>query len=192
MAEIQMTQADQTAIDKFKIEVVIGGGGGGGGKSIEFQFPPRVISDNKHLNWKLTDVKSYEQQAIYLSSNARKVSLEWDYIVYGQWNYTKIREQLSNIKQIAYFTQTTSTTESGFLKVKAYGLSPSDSTWRTDDIDIKYSEERILSDGDLWPLKSTVSLNIHSFTNVGDLIGGSETVYLNIPGLKLVPDFEWY
>ena len=50
---------------------------------VRFQFPPKVLSDGKRVNWMEIDVKSYEPMAYFMGSKARQIQFRAEYVVYG-------------------------------------------------------------------------------------------------------------
>lgn len=134
---------------------------------IMFQFPPKITSDSKSINWFEKDVKSYEPEAFFMGSKARSIAMKWEYMVYGDWTPLKIFDQVRRVKKHAYFGNISDAKAQGPDAVKApivelvayltvpkasqagyvFGLDDVGnavtqfSTWRCKTIDIKYSDE---------------------------------------------------
>lgn len=141
---------------------------GGSEDTIKFQFPPKVTSDTKSINWREEDVKSYEPLAFFMGSKARNISLKWEYVVYGNWwDAYDIFDQVRKVKKHAYWGNIGSgggTSYAGSASVKApivklvaYMVVPhgdtgamasgtknpviDESSWRLININVRYSDE---------------------------------------------------
>jgi hypothetical protein len=69
------------------------------GVLVDFQFPPRILSDNRRGNWNEGDVPGSEPVAVYKNSGPREMSLSWVYIVDGlQWTTEKIASEIKRVR----------------------------------------------------------------------------------------------
>ena len=99
-------------------------GGGGGGKggagsstpqttagkvTIYFQFPPKMVSDNRSGNWKEGELRGKEPIANFVTSGPREMSLQWSYIVEDRsvngsgWTTKQIAQNVRNLR--GYFAR---------------------------------------------------------------------------------------
>ena len=53
------------------------------GELVNFQFPPRILSDNRKGNWNEGDLRGEEPVAVFKNSGPREMTMSWTYIVYG-------------------------------------------------------------------------------------------------------------
>lgn len=185
---------------------------------IEFQFPPTISADSKSINWDLRDLKGYEPLAIFMGSKARNISVEFNYVLYGnEWNIFKIRSQLQKIKAGAYFGDFMgngvgkSGSNAPYIKFVCYQVIPradssvnvgsQESTWRIDNsVSITYSNEKVnVPDVGIWPIHTNVKIGLSLVTNAASMKSpqgslGAEYNRLNNLGrafpLKVHPN--WY
>ena len=55
---------------------------------IEFQFPPKVLSDNRKGSWEKGELRGAEPIAVFATSGPREISLAWTYVVDSHDNNT--------------------------------------------------------------------------------------------------------
>ena len=56
--------------------------------SVKFQFPPRILSDNRKGSWKEGDLRGTEPVSVFQTSGPREISLSWCYLVDGSKDFT--------------------------------------------------------------------------------------------------------
>lgn len=172
----------------------------GGGKTktqesdVEFQFPPKITSDSKKINWVEKDLKGYEPLALFMGSSPRTINFEAQYVVYGNWTVEKIRNQVLTLKSGAYFGDFNkagaSLANAPYIMLRAYQIvdearrdppGVTTSTWRMLSLDIEYSRELVLAEGSeqaiplrakidsAWPLHTKVNMSLALTTNAATL-----------------------
>jgi len=107
--------------------------GGTSSLMIKFQFPPRITSDGRTGSWQEEEMPGDQAVSVYKTSAARKMTLEWTYIVgeYGggslvdgvsesdkPWSAAEIKWNLSALR--AYYSQYFGTGR-GFIVEFLYG-----------------------------------------------------------------------
>src|SRR4051794_30825544 len=71
---------------------------------VEFQFPPRLTSDNRRGTWSEGELRGTEPVAVFSTSGPREMSLSWTYIVDGgKWTVDKISENIRRVR--GYFAE---------------------------------------------------------------------------------------
>lgn len=76
---------------------------------IEFQFPPKMTSDNRRGNWKEGELRGSEPVSNYTTSGPREMTLAWTYIVEDRyekgsgWTVQKIAQNIRNLR--GYFSR---------------------------------------------------------------------------------------
>ena len=78
--------------------------GPGNSAYMEFQFPPKITSDNRKGNWEEGELRGVEPVAVFATSGARDISLKWTYIVDGGvWTAQRISNNIKKLR--GYFAQ---------------------------------------------------------------------------------------
>lgn len=79
------------------------------GTKIEFQFPPRFLSDNRKGEWVEGPLRGDEPVAVYAVSGAREITMTWTYIAGARggesnslFTPSKIATQIQNLR--SYFS----------------------------------------------------------------------------------------
>lgn len=159
------------------------------GLNINFQLPPRITGDSKRAEWKEVPVASYEPLAYWMGADARKISLQFEYVVTSKsnsgtskWNIDYINDQLKKLKSYFYTTITQGIKKYPLVKLNLYDYSPkADSgpdrlgTWRMFDIDIKPEGPILLDGSHSFHLKHTVTTNLALVTANNTAIGTTNT-----------------
>lgn len=183
----------------------------GGGRTIvrprkdrvEFQFPPKVLSDNRKGTWDETDYRGVAPIAIYASSQPRNITLQLTYICDGEWTWDKIKKNITLIR--GYFQrivdingkQKGAGDQRNFvIRLKLWAIGGDQPmTFRMRSCDVKYSETMIGDTGTntvssgrfsyaskAYPLRTDITIDLSSFTQESNLIPQLEKT--------LTPD--WY
>jgi len=79
--------------------------GGSTTTTIKFQFPPKILVDNRTGSWDEVELPGDQPVSIYKTSGARKLSLEWTYVIGATagWGVDVVREQITNLR--GYYTK---------------------------------------------------------------------------------------
>lgn len=142
---------------------------------VEFQFPPVVKGDTKSANWQTEDQASFEPVAIFRGSNARKLSLQWEYVVVSRtnsgtlkWTIDRITKSLRNLKSYFYITVQEGIATFPLVQLKLFEYAPlsgdKNSTWRMNSVNITPSGPIISSNGLRLQLKHTVTAELELVT----------------------------
>lgn len=76
---------------------------------IEFQFPPKITSDNRSGTWKEGELRGKEPIANYTTSGPREMTMAWTYIVEDRaekgkgWTAQRIAQNVRNLR--GYFSR---------------------------------------------------------------------------------------
>jgi hypothetical protein len=147
---------------------------------IIFQFPPKILTDNRTGSWDEVELMGDQPVSIYKGSGARKFTLEWVYVIGAAgWDTNKVREQITTLR--SYYTKSSNSLLKGFIvKFKMWkfgGNNPM--TCRLGNIDISHGKALFVQDGDITmahPVITTIKVAMQPWIN-----GGSE-------GMKRVSD----
>jgi hypothetical protein len=144
---------------------------------IPFQFPPKILSDNKGSNWQEQDVANYEPFALYMGGSARTFTIQWSYIITDTepgstmgvetgWDVTRIATAVKSVR--SYFYQSMMNIgpfgAAMILGIQMYDIIgiPNDTanatTFRADGLDVAHSETLIKQNDDIYPLRTDLSL----------------------------------
>ena len=180
---------------------------------IEFQFPPRILSDNRSADWNEGNLPGSEPVANYKTSSAREMSLQFTYIVddystdipdktfNGIWSIGRIKKQI--VKLRGYFSLLKNNNKrSAQIVYFRYPLFTGYETWscRIKNVNVKHGETIVgnplvnVGSGYLpsvFPLRTDVTLDIRLWTTGGTT---EDDQIQNIEGLKGNPDIQslWF
>ncbi len=173
---------------------------------IEFQFPPKITSDNRKGDWQDTELPSgTEPMATYKASGAREMTLTYTYIVDGdKWPTQRIADNIKRVR--GYFAQIMSDQNNPNrnlvvnFKMWLFG-SAQPITARIKGVSVKHSDtivvpcvfgnnQQLITDK-AFPLRSDVTIDLRLWT-VGIVKAGDKPVQ-EVPGLPIVAwPPEWY
>lgn len=167
------------------------GAAGGIPSRVEFQFPPKISSDDRKGSWDEKEVWGVAPMVIYKASESRTMSMKITYIVDGDWDYLAIKR---NIKLIRGYYQRVKDREAGnagegdnrnlavYIKLWAIG-GDEPMSFRMRSCSVKYGETMIGSGDKAFPLKTEITLDIATWTQEANQA-------LTALRPKLTPD--WY
>ncbi len=175
---------------------------------IEFQFPPKLLTDNRRGSWEEAELPGTEPVAVYKTSGAREMPLSFTYIVdthtsprgrgkggSGVWTIAKIKDQLQKLR--GYFTalRTIDATRNGYLVYFSYpyltGINPY--SCRLRGVDVKHGETLVGTGADIFPLRTDVVCDLRLWTT-GVVDGANGKAVQDFMGLMPEPTYKdlWY
>lgn len=177
--------------------------------NIEFQFPPRILSDNRRGTWQEGELRGVEPIAVFATSGPREMTLSWTYIVDGDlWNVDRIQ---TNVRQIrGYFAQIrnmSSDSEALVVSFKMWKLGDNAkrATCRIISIDVKHGDTLVGDALDGYPLRTDITVDLKIWTqgmaaftdidakDVGKAVEAIRTATLDkSPGVDPVENVLWY
>jgi hypothetical protein len=97
--------ANLLQLDKDLAEDVVFIIGGKTTETIKFQFPPKILVDNRTGSWDEVELPGDQPVSIYKTSGARKLSLEWAYVIGATagWDVDTVRQQILHLR--GYYTK---------------------------------------------------------------------------------------
>lgn len=171
---------------------------GAGGKTVRFQFPARLKSDQKDARWEsILDAPTYEPSYMFLGGGPRRIQLHTIYLVGGPssagqpWTTKNVANEIKRLKSYFYIGGPTHDFLPVF-KLKLYNHVPAvgdKSAWRGRSISITPSEELIQDSDGIYALKSEVILSLEMVTNITSFDGQSKYPFTNVPPKTL---HQWY
>lgn len=169
---------------------------------IPLQFPPRVKSHSKAMNWRVEDADSYEPVVFFVGAKETKISMELKYVVGAgaDWGVDKISKVVRDIK--GYFYRTIRAGDDGggpLLEMRLYEIAPEGgfffgrpSTWRMNSVTVTPTDELILDNGMIYPQISTVALDLSMLTQMGNKYGKGPRRQAGYKNAPVKPKKEWY
>jgi hypothetical protein len=134
-----------------------------GGK-VEFQFPPKILSDSNSSEWFSVDIWSIEPLMIHKGSSGRKVDMEWEYVATDRvFNATKVKDEVSKLKK--YFFAFNGD-EYPIARIN-YTLVLPNVPMRILNLNVTHGPE-IINNGGYYPLYTKVSVALMLATNVSN------------------------
>lgn len=150
--------------------------------NVEFQFPPKVMSDERHGDWHEHAVRGVEPIAIYAGVRPRILNAIITYIVDGNyWNVKRITQQLHILR--GYYLLPESKSDSWLVaKVQIWSIGGEEPmTCRLKATNVKYSETLVSSGNEVFPLRTTVSIDM-ALWSMG---GGTSTEQKMLTGASI-------
>jgi len=199
----QYTPADKALNDAFLFRLPEPKGpmsGSAGGKYkgglIEFQFPPKIVSDSRKGTWEEHDVVGNEATAAYTLTGSRIISINWSYVVDGgHWTVDRITQIVRTLR--SYFVegrQAGSKNTNLVIYVKFWAIGgPEEMSARMRSVDIKYGETLImptLNTEQAFPLRTDINVDMRIWTK-GVHEGGTADVLVDIDEVRSITR-GWY
>jgi len=123
---------------------------------VEFQFPPKIVSDGRKGNWKEFPTRQQEPYAVYTVASPRILTIHATWIVEAGsgWPASKIAKQLVNLR--GYFMVGWGQDQDLIGKFRCWQIGgPEQQSCRLVDVNIKYSET-LVSPGAVTPPPSSM------------------------------------
>lgn len=172
--------------------------------NIEFQFPPRILSDNRKATWIERDVPSSEAAAAYKVSSPREMAMSFCYIVEDNtmdsttyWSALRIKNQISKLR--GYFSQIKrdDSQRDSMLVYFSYPYYTGRKAWscRINSVDVKTSDTLIsMPDGSVYPLRTDVNVDIRLWTTGARQGEDEDKVVQDVRGMMPEPSISdmWY
>jgi hypothetical protein len=137
-----------------------------GEDQIEFQFPPKIITEQNSSSWLEKEIWSIELLRIHRGSIGRRLNMEWEYVATDKkFTPAFIAEQLRVLKE--YFFIFEGIKAYPVVKVQYGQIIPDLMNFRLRDVNISYSRE-IMNDGTPLHSKVNVTLELATKLNVAD------------------------
>jgi hypothetical protein len=123
-------------------------------QKVEFQFPPKILSDNRKGDWTESEMMGLEPIANFAKSGSRDMTLSWTYIVENLaenrdgWTMTRIRQNINLVRGYFYRFRNSAGTrdalivEFGYPMLAGIGLK----TCRIKSINVKHSENLVATE----------------------------------------------
>jgi hypothetical protein len=107
---------------------------------ILFQFPPKITNDSRTGTWEEVEIPGDQPISIWKTSGARKMSLEWTYVIgVNNWPVEKVKRQINEMR--SYYTKKDKLIDTFIvmLKIWAHG-GKEEMSCRLGNIDITYGK----------------------------------------------------
>jgi len=190
-AQLPALDYDRAATDSFYLEM--------SKSEVPLQFPPKITSDSKSANWNESHHHGFEELSLYYGSFARKVNLELNFVLWGEWDWAKISKSVRAIKYHLYVGggENAIGDKMPFFFVKGWRVIDGESkppSFRLMNVGVEYSREYVGSGVNYWPLHTKVNMECKLFTGTGSSPDKSYWLKLkgydagDLPGSALV---EW-
>ncbi len=169
------------------------------GRTIDFQFPPKFVSESKKSNWVSdADHVAYEEVKHYTGSSSRALTLEYEYLVTGGlWTIPAIVGNLRSLKEYFYKFAQVGGNQKIYptVQIDGYDVIPQDGgrvpTFRMMDYSFTYSDTLITVGERTFPIHTKVSIPLELMTQIAPLEGGGNGIILD-DSLPPAPVFAWY
>jgi len=171
---------------------------------IQFQFPPKVTSDNRRGQWKTdSDLAGDDKSVVVSIGSNREMSITWRYIVDGfRWNIDRITKNIRTIRSYyAIIKDKANNRDNLVVDFKLWAIGGKDPiSGRLKSVDIKHGDTIVRdmndnSESDIaaYPLITDVTVDFRVWTDdikKESAANSGQTLYA-VNGLKpMTPD--WY
>lgn len=186
----EYTGHDLLLIEECELELPDGG-------LVNFQFPPRLLSDNRKGNWNEGDLRGEEPVAVFKNSGPREMTLSWTYIVDGaDWTTETVVDEVRRIR--GYFANILEDgdRQRSLICGFKYGLYGSQERFsaRIKSIDVKHGDTLVMpSNGEgsvdttkAYPLRTDITVDLRLWTK------GGASEKQDLTKLKADLTAEWY
>lgn len=166
---------------------------GMGAHAVKFQFPPKILSDNRRGSWKEGDQRGTEPIAVFETSGAREITLSWRYIVDGnEFTPSVIADEIHYVRGYFASVRDRKEIQRNLVCEFKYILFGSEEPWtaRIRSIDVKHGDTIVSQVGApsvSFPLITDVTVDLRLWTK-----GGSDEKTQDLTKLKPQELFEWY
>jgi len=166
------------------------------GQFVNFQFAPRILSDNRKGNWNEGEQRGKEPVAVFQNSGQREMTMSWCYIVDGaNWTTEAVVYEIKRIR--GYFANVLepNAEQRSLICGFKYGLYGNQQRFsaRIKSIDVKHGDTLVIpSVGGIpdttkaFPLKSDITIDLRLWTK-----GGDRKVQ-DLKGLITKETVDWY
>lgn len=147
---------------------------------ILFQFPPKILSDNRGVNWSEGHLIGREPVAVIATSSPREISLSWtymveDYTVEGidkgpirseTWSIAKIKQQVNTLRGYASRASLQGGFVDNMIVFFRYPWLTGSSSWscRLTNVNVKHGETLVGTPNNIFPLRSDISVDLRLWT----------------------------
>ena len=150
---------DAQLAQSASLQVVVGGGGG---VPIDFQFPPKIVSDTNNSMWNEWHMTGIEPIPYHTGSGGRKLVVEWEYIATGDgYDGPAIAEILRALKSYFFDFQIG---DMPIVKFQYSGVVPDAIDFRLMQCQITHGPEMVGSGSSAYPLYTKVQISISMVT----------------------------
>ena len=163
-----------------------------------FQFPPKILSDNRKGTWEEGEMRGTEPFSTFKTSGPREITLSWTYIVDGnEFTTDVIAAQVKAVR--GYFAGIRALSNEGrnlviLFKYILYGSLKNPMSARIKSIDVKHGDTIICPVGrsgtsDVnrsYPLRTDITVDLRLWTQ-----GGAAKV-VDVEGLIPEMTADWY
>jgi hypothetical protein len=204
---ITRTDAEGNVIEAKQIRGC--GGSETAGGRVEFQFPPKVITDRRVGEWEEGRLPGAEQAAGFKVSSGREITLKWTYIVdsdltlgetLGQsshvvpWDINRITRNVRNIR--GYFARVRSNAgmrSALVIKLRLWCVGGANEvSGRIKSIDVKYGDTMVYPSGsynNAYYLRTDITADVRLWLSADDEV--SEATQ-HVPHMVFNLDPSWY
>ncbi len=161
-----------------------------GGIKIPMQFPPRITDDTKSANWKEIDEKSFEPIAAWFGASARKITMQFQYIVDGATFTTSNIANIAKLVKAYFYRGIQDGVAPPLVEIRFYNhVGPAEgATFRLADVNVTHGDTIIKDGGGVFPLLTTIKVGAWLYTNIGGKIEGKQ----DVPNAAPQPLKDWY
>jgi len=171
---------------------------------IKFQFPPKILSDNRKGSWKEGDLRGTEPVSEFETSGPREITLSWTYIVDGSgFTTADVAKEVHAIRGYFAAVRDIKATSRNLIVDFRYILygDNNEMSARIKAIDVKHGDTIIcpsrqdyvlqnplirLDPSQSFPLRTDITVDLRLWTQ------GGETVTQDLDGLRKKLSPAWY
>jgi len=157
-------------------------------KRIEFQFAPKLVSENNSSLWMEVPQWSYEPLRIHKGSQGRRVNMEWEYLASDRkFNCSKVGLELKKLKSYFFEFEIKNKRIYPTVQVRYTKTIPQNTQFRIRDVNITFGPEIIENQG-IHPLYTKVAVLLELATNLATKTSDPKIINKNLQK----PALTWY
>lgn len=159
-------------------------------KQIDFQFPPKIISDTNSASFEEKDIWSIEFLRIHKGSVGRRIQFKWEYVATdSKFNGPFIARTLRDLKSYFFEFQRV---EYPVIEVDYTEIVPTVTYFRLRDVNIQHGDELVRNGGRPYPLHTKVSATLELATSLNHPEAGDNLDKVNVAPVNRPVDVRWY
>lgn len=170
---------------------------------LQFQFPPKILTDSRSATWDEGEVIGREPEANLAKTGARTMALSWTYIVESIdnqqesiWTIEKIRTEVNRIRGYMVDVNPADASRQNLIVMLKHDMITGRGLWscRIKDVNVKHSDNLMGRAGFVYPQRTDITVDMRLWTTGIEHDGDRLKAVQQIQGLYPEPKFGdlWY
>lgn len=139
---------------------------------VEFQFPPKILTDNRSATWEEGEIIGREPVGNLAKTGPRVMTMNWTYMVEAvddpnaTWTIEKIKTQVNKVRGYFVDINNLNGLRAQLIVVLQYDVVTGRGPWtcRIKDVNVKHSENLVGRAGYVYPVRTDISIDLRLWT----------------------------